>query len=81
MIHSNLNGSNLPSCSLSRSLCSGGRREGGEPEAEVGEPGSRPVHREPHVGLERVSDHRHQEQTEIKRTGRRLPSQNGLPVL
>lgn len=65
----------LPALFLSRSLCSGGCREGGEPEAEVREPGSGPVHREPHVSLECVSDHRHQEQTEIKRTERRVPSQ------
>lgn len=41
------------------------RRQGGEPEVEVGEPGSGSVHREPHVGVERVPGHRHQGQTEI----------------
>lgn len=49
-----------------RSLGSGGCGEGGEPEAEVREPGSGPVHREPHVSFECVSDHGHQEQTEIE---------------
>lgn len=47
------------------------RRQGGEPEAQVREPGPRAVHREPHVSLERLPDHRHQEQTEVRypRTG------------
>ena len=51
----------------SRSVRAGGRRQGGEPEAQVGEPGPGPVHREPHVCLQRLPDHRHQEQTKVKR--------------
>lgn len=45
----------LHSCSrpVGTSRCS----QGGEPEVKVREPGPRSVHREPHVGLQRFSDH------------------------
>lgn len=43
-----------------------GRSEGGEPEVEVWEPGFGSVYREPHVCLQRVPDHWHQEQTKVR---------------
>lgn len=49
-----------------RLVCSGGRRQRGEPEAKVGKPGSGSVHRKPHVSLQRVPDHWHQEQTKVR---------------
>ncbi|MEQ2192010.1 hypothetical protein XENOCAPTIV_005791 [Xenoophorus captivus] len=49
--------------------------QGGEPETEVGESGPRSVHREPHVGLQRLPDHRHQEQAEV----RRCPTEAWIP--
>lgn len=49
-----------------RSLGTSGRRERGEPQAQVWEPSPGSVHWEPHVCLQRLSDHRLQKQTEVK---------------
>lgn len=51
-----------------RSVGSSRRGQRGELEVEVGESGPRSVHREPHVGLQRLPDHRHQEQAEVRRS-------------
>lgn len=40
-----------------RSVPAGRERQGGEPEAALGKSGPRPVHREPDVGLVRLSGH------------------------
>uniref|UniRef100_A0A8D8PHM6 (northern house mosquito) hypothetical protein n=1 Tax=Culex pipiens TaxID=7175 RepID=A0A8D8PHM6_CULPI len=40
-----------------RSVPAGRERQGGKPEAALGKPGPRPVHREPDVGLVRFSGH------------------------
>lgn len=50
-----------------RPVRAGRRSQGGEPEVKVREPGAWSVHRESHVGLQRLSDHRHQKQTEVRR--------------
>lgn len=53
-----------PPC-RSRPIGASRRRQRGEPEAKVWEPGARSVHREPHVGLERLPDDGHKEQAEV----------------
>lgn len=55
-----------------RPVCQSGRCQRGEPETEVWEPGSGSVHWEPHVCLQCLPDHWHQEQTKVRRTSESL---------
>lgn len=49
----------------SRPVGEGWRSKRGEPQVKVWEPGPRPVHWEPDVGLQRLPDHRHKGKTQV----------------
>lgn len=58
---------------VSRPVCQSGCCQRGEPEIEVREPGSGSVHWKPHVCLQCLPDHWHQEQTKVRRKTLEIP--------